>query len=91
MFYFGNKLKNPMINPELDKYIKKSLNNSMDKFKENYSSNNKKYNTHNSLKNIYNLPENPSTNNIYFILPFVSLFSFFVGYNFRSFLIKTIS
>jgi hypothetical protein len=96
MFYFGNKLKKPIINSELDNYIKKSLINSLKEIKENYSSNNKKYSIDSIdsiLKNIDidNSHEYPSINNIYFILPFVSLVSFFAGYNFRSILIKTIS
>lgn len=113
MFYFGYKCRFPIIKPELNNYIKKSLVNSLKEIKENYSDNNKKYNIDNILKNIYNSPENlltnksftyksspyissSNTNNtfpyyIYCIIPFVSLISFFAGYNFRNNFIKTIS
>jgi len=44
MFYFGYKCRFPIIKPELNNYIKKSLVNSLKEIKENYSDNNKKYN-----------------------------------------------
>ena len=75
MFGFGNRTN---IKPELANYIKESLNKSMNKFKEIHS-----------LKKIYNSKETPYTNNVY-LLPFVSLFSFLVCYNFRILIRKTI-
>lgn len=77
MLSFGNRNK-LMMKPELANYIKESLNksfnNTLNKFKEGYS-NNKSYNPSAS--------DDSNSNNIYFLLPFVSLLSFLAGYNFR--------
>lgn len=84
MFYFGNRLMNPMIKPELSKYIKESTN----KYIEKYCNNHKLYNSKSnftSLRNdTYISPETPDTNNVYYLLTFVSLISFLAGYNFRN-------
>lgn len=84
MFYFGNRLMNRMIKPELSKYIKESTN----KYIENYCNNHKldknKSNFTSLRNNTYKSPEKPYTNNVYYLLTFVSLFSFLAGYKFRN-------
>jgi len=71
MLSFGNRNK-LMMKPELANYIKESLNTSLKKFKEGNSTNKK-----------YNPSDDSHSNNIYFLLPFVSFLSFLAGYNFR--------
>uniref|UniRef100_A0A6C0KPN4 Uncharacterized protein n=1 Tax=viral metagenome TaxID=1070528 RepID=A0A6C0KPN4_9ZZZZ len=71
-----------IINPEMSNYIRKSNN----KYMENL------INYNNKLKNKFkNLFQNKTyeiqeVNNIYFLLPFVSLVSFLAGYKYKSIL-----
>lgn len=55
------------INPNMAKYIKETINKSMEKYK-------------NNKNNILTTSDTNETHNYLSLLPFVSLFSFLVGY-----------
>lgn len=55
------------INPDMVKYIKETTNKSMEKYK-------------NNINNILTTSDTNDTHNYLSLLPFVSLFSFLVGY-----------
>lgn len=55
------------INPDMAKYIKETTNKSMEKYK-------------NNINNILTTSDTNDTHNYLSLLPFVSLFSFLVGY-----------
>lgn len=61
------------INPDMAKYIKETINKSMEKYINN------KNNTNNT-NNILTTSDTNETHNYLSLLPFVSLFSFLVGY-----------
>jgi len=67
--------KYPLIDPELSKYIKESTNKSIEKYL--------------NKSKILCTPNENNPNNIFLILPFVSLVSFLAGYHFCK--IKTIT
>jgi hypothetical protein len=70
MFYIGRK---PVINPEMSKHIREQTNKFANKLKEKYSNING--------KNLV-ITQNKDFHNCCNIIPFVSLFSFILGYNF---------
>ena len=58
------------INPDMAKYIKETINKSMEKY----------INNKNNTNNILTTSDTNESHNYLSLLPFVSLFSFLVGY-----------
>jgi len=81
MFCFDKK---PLINKDICNYIKEKTNMSLEKYK---NKNNVKFNI--DIDNDNDFPNKPN-NNLFLLLPFVSLVSFLAGYRF-SFLFNKIT